>query len=146
VHGWIEQLEGQDYLRKVGDYNVLNVTEKGWQVLKGNETPRLLKPAEKPAKVSRVVEDSWEGVDKGLFEALRKLRTTIARKKGVPAYIVFGDATLRDMARLRPSDHVRLLEVKGIGEKKRRQYGEVVLAAMKDYCLTNSLDMDVDRT
>ena len=144
VHDWIEQLEGQDYLRKVGDFNVLNVTEKGLQVLKGNETPRLLKPAEKPANVSRVVEDSWEGVDKGLFEVLRKLRTTIARKKGVPAYIVFGDATLRDMARLRPSDHVRLLEVKGIGEKKSRQYGQAVLAAIKDYCHASSIDMDVD--
>jgi ATP-dependent DNA helicase RecQ len=143
VHDWIEQLEGQDYVEKVGEYNVLNVTEKGWQVLKGSETPRLLKPAEKPAKVSKVVEDSWEGVDKGLFEALRKLRATIARKKGVPAYIVFGDAALRDMARRRPSTYIRLLEVKGVGEKKRRQYGEVVLTAVEDYCHANSLDMDV---
>ncbi|MHC4625869.1 MAG: DNA helicase RecQ [Planctomycetota bacterium] len=146
VHDWIEQLEGQGYLHKVGDYNVLNITEKGLQVLRAKETPRLLKPAEKPAKVSRVVEDSWEGVDRGLFEALRKLRTTIALSKGVPAYIVFGDATLRDMARLRPSDHVRLLEVKGIGEKKSRQYGEVVLATVKDYCQAHSIDMDVDQT
>jgi ATP-dependent DNA helicase RecQ len=144
VHDWIEQLEGQDYLRKVGDFNVLNITEKGLQVLKGIVTPRLLKPAERPAKVSRVVEDSWEGVDKSLFEILRKLRTTIARKKGVPAYIVFGDATLRDMARLRPSDHARLLEVKGIGDKKARQYGDKVLAAIKDYCHTNPIDMDAD--
>ena len=143
VHDWIEQLEGQEYLRKVGDYNVLNVTEKGWQVIKGNESPRLLKPAEKPAKVSRIVEDSWEGVDKGLFEALRKLRSSIARKKGVPAYIVFGDAALRDMARLRPSDQTRLLEVKGVGEKKSRQYGDVVLAAIKDYCRAYSVDMDI---
>ena len=79
-----------------------------------------------------------------MFEALRKLRTSIARKKSVPAYIVFGDAALRDMARLRPSTYIRLLEVKGVGEKKRRQYGEVVLAAIKDYCLANSLEMDVD--
>ena len=103
----------------------------------------MLKPAEKPAKLSKVVEDSWEGVDKGLFEALRKLRTSIARKKGVPAYIVFGDAVLRDMARKRPSNYVDLLDIKGIGEKKRAQYGELVLAAMKDYCRENSLDMDV---
>jgi ATP-dependent DNA helicase RecQ len=144
VHDWIEQLEGQDYIEKVGEYNVLNVTEKGWQVLKGSETPRLLKSAEKPAKVSKIVEDSWEGVDKGLFEALRKLRATIARKRSVPAYIVFGDAALRDMARRRPSTYMRLLEVKGVGEKKRRQYGEVVLTAIKDYCRTNSLEMDVD--
>ncbi|UCE46792.1 MAG: HRDC domain-containing protein, partial [Phycisphaerales bacterium] len=104
-----------------------------------------LKPAEKPARISRVVEDSWQGVDKGLFEALRKLRRSIARRKGVPAYIVFGDTTLRDMARLRPSDHVRLLEVKGIGEKKSRQYGEDVLATIRDYCQTNSIDMDVNQ-
>ncbi|MBC8216842.1 MAG: HRDC domain-containing protein, partial [Planctomycetes bacterium] len=50
----------------------------------------------------------------------------------------------RDMARLRPSDHVRLLEVKGIGEKKSRQYGQAVLAAIKDYCHASSIDMDVD--
>jgi ATP-dependent DNA helicase RecQ len=144
VHDWIEQLEGQACIEKVGDYNVLHVTEKGWRVLKGNETPRLLKPAEKPAKVSKVVEDSWEGVNKGLFEALRKLRTSIARKKGVPAFVVFGDAVLRDMARRRPSTYVNLLDVKGVGEKKRRQYGEVVLAEIKDYCRANSLDMDLN--
>jgi ATP-dependent DNA helicase RecQ len=144
VHDWIEQLEGQACIEKVGDYNVLNVTEKGWRVLKGNETPRLLKPAEKPAKVSKVVEDSWDGVDRGLFEALRKLRMTIARKKGVPAFVVFGDAVLRDMARRRPSTYVNLLNVKGIGEKKRRQYGELVLGIIKDYCRSNSLEMDVE--
>ena len=143
VHDWIEQLEGQACIEKVGEYNVLNVTEKGWRVLKGNETPRLLKPAEKPARVSKVVEDSWEGVDKGLFEALRKLRSSIARKKGVPAYVVFGDAALRDIARRRPSTYVNLLEVKGIGEKKRRQYGELVLAAIDDYCSAHVLERDV---
>jgi len=143
VHDWIEQLEGQACIEKVGEYNVLNVTEKGWRVLKGNETPRLLKPAEKPARVSKVVEDSWEGVDKGLFEALRKLRSSIARKKGVPAYVVFGDAALRDIARRRPSTYVNLLEVKGIGEKKRRQYGELVLAAIDDYCSAHALERDV---
>ena len=96
------------------------------------------------SKVSRVMKDSWEGVDKGLFEALRILRSTLARKRGVPAYIIFGDAALRDMARRRPSDHIRLLEVKGVGEKKSRQYGEVVLETIKEYCRTHSLDMDID--
>ncbi len=86
VQDWIEQLTGQDYIEKTGEYNVLNVTEKGWGVLKGKETPRLLKPAQRPAKVSKVIKDSWEGVDRGLFEALRKLRAIIARKKGLAAY------------------------------------------------------------
>jgi len=135
VHDWIEQLIGQDYVKKTGEYNVLNVTEKGWGGLKGKETPRILKPAQKPAKVSRIAADSWDGVDKGLFEALRKLRAAIAGEKKVPAYIVFDDAALRDMARRRPSTLEGFLQVKGVGEKKRRQYGETVLAAIKDYCL-----------
>ncbi len=150
VHDWIEQLTGQDYIEKAGEYNVLNITGKGWRVLrkesvglKAKETPRLLKPVERPVKVSKVVTDSWEGVDKGLFEALRKLRSAIASKKKVPAYIVFGDAALRDMARRRPSTHDGFLKVKGVGEAKCEQYGEVVLAAIKDYCQANSLETNV---
>ncbi len=146
VHDWIEQLAGQDYIEKSGEYNVLNITEKGWRVLKGTETPRLLKPVERPVKASKIVTDSWEGVDKGLFEALRKLRATIASKKKVPAYVVFGDTTLRDIARRRPSTLDGFLGVKGVGEAKCKQYGEVVLAAIKDYCQTNSLEMDVGAT
>jgi len=143
VRDWVEQLVGQEYVAKTGDYNVLSITAKGWQVLKGKETPRLLKPAAKPAKASRVVADSWVGVDRGLFEALRKLRSGIASKKGVPAYVVFGDAALRDMARRRPSGLVEFFAVKGVGEKKCKQYGEAVLGVIKDYCTANSLEMDV---
>ncbi len=143
VHDWIEQLVGQDCLEKTGDYNVLQLTKKGWHVLKGKVSPRLLKPARKPAKASKVAKDSWEGVDKGLFEALRTLRTKIASEKRVPAYVVFDDKTLRDMARRRPCTFEGLLSVKGVGEKKRKKYGQVVLEAIKDYCLANSVEMDL---
>ena len=143
VHDWIEQLAGQEYLEKVGEYNVLGITEKGWRVLKGEGTPRLLKPVEKPAKAAKVVADSWEGVDKALFEALRELRSTIAKKKKVPAYVVFGDAALRDMARRRPATLADFLKVKGVGEAKCKQYGEIVLAAIKDYCQVNSVKMGI---
>jgi ATP-dependent DNA helicase RecQ len=144
VHNWIEQLVGQDYIRKAGEYNVLTVTLKGREVLRGEETPRLLKPARKPAKVSKVVADSWEGVDQGLFEALRNLRRGLASKKGVPAYVVFGDAALRDMARRRPSTETAFLEVRGVGEKKNEQYGETMLAAIKTYCTANALETDIE--
>ena len=53
VHDWIEQLVGQGCVCKDGEYNVLKVTETGWQVLKGSQSPRLLKPARKPAKQSK---------------------------------------------------------------------------------------------
>ena len=143
VHDWIEQLVGQEYLVKEGEFNVLRVTESGWDLLKGQGQPRLLKPARKPSKVSRVAKDSWEGVDEGLFEALRNLRRTLAGRKGIPAYLVFGDRALREMARSRPSTPEALLEIKGVGEKKRRQYGKTVLAAIAEYCQAHHLDMDV---
>lgn len=142
VRDWIEQLAEQRYLQKAGEYNVLNVTEKGWSVLKAERTPRLLKPLmkreEKRRKISRVAKESWEGVDRELFEVLRKSRRTIADRKGVPAYVVFGDATLRDMARLKPSSIEGLLKVSGVGETKSRQYGEVFLSAIREYCSASS--------
>jgi len=142
VHDWIEQLAGQDYVAKVGEYNVLQLTEKGWRVLRGDEQPRLLAPTRKPTKVSKAAKDSWEGVDEGLFEVLRDLRRTLASRKGVPAYVVLGDRTLRELARCRPSTLDALLDIKGIGEKKRRQYGETILATLRDYCQAHALDTD----
>jgi ATP-dependent DNA helicase RecQ len=144
VHDWIEQLTGQGYIQKTGEYNVLNVTAKGVAVLKGKETPRLLKPAPKPAKVSKAVTDSWEGVDRGLFEALRKLRKTIASAKGVPPFVIFGDAALRDMARKRPSTIEAFLSVRGVGQTKSKQYGKVMTKAIEEYCRVNALEMDVN--
>lgn len=143
VRGWIDQLVGQGCIEKIGQYGVLTVTPKGWTVLRGRHTPRLFKPAEKPAKVSRVAADSWQGVDRGLFDALRQLRTRIAAENRVPAYLVFGDATLRDLARQRPSKPEMLLRIKGVGEKKCSQYGTEVLAAIRDYCRAQGLEMDI---
>ena len=143
IRDWIEQLAGQGYIEKAGEYKVLTVTPKGWTVLKGQHTPRLFAPAEKPAKVSKAAADSWEGVDRGLFEALRTLRTQIAAESRLPAYIVFDDASLRDMARKRPSSPELLLSVRGVGDKKCRQYGQAVLEVIQTYCQSHSLEMDV---
>jgi len=148
VLDWIEQLIGQGYLARVGEFNVLQVTPAGWQVLRGELRPRLLKPVRqagrKTVKLAQVTQDAWEGVDHGLFEALRKIRASLAAKRGIPAYVVFGDAALRDMARRRPSDPDRFLEVKGVGESKRKQYGKTMLTAIKAYCDMNALAMDVE--
>lgn len=144
VRDWIEQLVGQGYLEKVGEYDVLQLTEQGVAILKGDGSPRLLKPAAKKSTERRggVAADSWEGVDRGLFEELRGLRGTLAAEHGVPAYIVFGDATLRDMARLRPSTLESFSEVKGVGQKKLAEYGEEFTAAIASYCQQHELTMD----
>jgi ATP-dependent DNA helicase RecQ len=101
VRDWIEQLVGQGVLAKEGEYDVLKITERGLRVLRGQETPRLLQPAEARAKPDArgVGADSWDGVDRGLFDTLRVLRRRLAEEKGVPAYVVFTDAALRDIRR-----------------------------------------------
>jgi ATP-dependent DNA helicase RecQ len=144
VQDWIDQLAGQGYVEKTGEYNVLQVTEKGRAMLKGNGTPRLLKPSRKPVKTADVAADSWEGVDRGLFDRLRQVRSAIASEKGLPAYIVFGDATLRDLARLRPVSLDRLLQARGVGQRKSQQYGRVFLDAIRGYCQANSLRTNID--
>lgn len=142
VRDWVEQLVAQGYARKEGEYNLLKLTPSGRGILRGTGQPRLLKPAEKPAKVAKVAAASWQGVDQGLFEELRALRRRIADRKRVPAYIVFGDAALRDMARVRPGSDQSFLLVRGVGEAKCAQYADEFLKVIKDYCRANSLKTD----
>ena len=130
-------------MEKTGEYNVLSLTPIGWRVLKGELTPRLLKPAERPQRKAKVAVEGWQGVDRGLFEALRTLRASLARDRAVPAFVIFGDAALRDMARKRPSTEQRFLEVKGVGETKCRQYGRVMIETIRAYCVEHALDMDL---
>jgi RecQ family ATP-dependent DNA helicase len=88
-------------------------------------------PRQKSAK--RMPEKSWEGVDKGLFEFLRDKRLELARRKGKPAYVVFNDKSLRDMARRAPRTLSEFREVDGVGEKKLREYGELFIGFIKEH-------------
>jgi ATP-dependent DNA helicase RecQ len=107
---------------------VLQLTDEGRQVLRARAVPTLSKPVQRQAAVTAAaIVDSWEGVDPGLFEALRELRRQLAQKASVPAYIVFSDATLRDLARRRPTDEQLLRDVHGIGQQKAATYGAQVL-------------------
>jgi ATP-dependent DNA helicase RecQ len=143
VRDWIEQLVGQGFLKKTGEYNVLTVTEEGRQVLRGQLTPRLLKPVERAKRETTFSAASWEGVDRGLFDRLRALRRKRAEERSLAHFLVFSDATLRDLARRRPSTPARLLEVHGIGEKKAAGYGADFLRAIGDYCREHGVALDV---
>ncbi|QDV71356.1 ATP-dependent DNA helicase RecQ [Rosistilla carotiformis] len=142
VRGWIEQLVEQGFLLRSGEYNTISVTPSGRQLLRREVEPRLLRPANKEAQPKAASAESWEGVDRGLFEHLRQLRGKIAAEKKVPAYVVFGDVTLRDMARIRPSDVPRLMTVSGVGEKKQQDFGEFFLAEIASYCAQHDLQQD----
>jgi ATP-dependent DNA helicase RecQ len=138
IRGWIDQLVNQNFLRKAGEYNVLQLTEAGWQVLRGEQTPRLLKPAARreKEKQSRAALESWEGVDRDLFERLRIYRRRKADQRGVPPFIIFSDATLRDVARVRPTKLEQLPSIHGIGAKKLAEYGAELLVEMNEYLAT----------
>ena len=75
----------------------------------------------------RGVQVKEEVVDKELFDQLRELRKEIAAKEGVPAYIVFSDASLRDMCRKKPASLIQFSAVIGVGSVKLEKYGEIFL-------------------
>ena len=128
--------------RTTEEYPVLRLNDASREVLRGNRTVRLLQPKTK-VKKTRFDEKSWESVDSGLFESLRSLRRQLASERGVPAYVLFSDATLRDMARVRPGSPDSLLNIRGVGERKVADLGQRFLEAISNYCRDNRLPLDV---
>ena len=120
---------------------VLRLNDRSWAVLRGKRAVLLLQPKTKVRK-TRFNEQSWEGVDDGLFERLRILRREVAGERGVPAYVLFSDATLRDMARLRPGSPAAFLNVRGVGERKLADFGQRFLQLIVSYCRANGLTVD----
>ncbi len=124
------------------DRPVLRLNEAAREVLRGNRPVRLLEPQTK-VKKTRIDENSWASVDAGLFEKLRVLRRQLAEQRGIPAYVLFSDATLRDMARLRPGTPSALLGIRGVGERKLADIGQRFLDAIAGYCREHRLPLDV---
>jgi ATP-dependent DNA helicase RecQ len=130
----VRQLLARGILTAQGDYGTLAPGEQAPGVLRG-ETPVPLRKdtigrptATRTRKASPA--DAVDAGDRPLFEALRAWRAEQAREQGVPAYIVFGDATLRALAASRPATLSDLDGITGIGAKKREAYGESVIAVI----------------
>ena len=121
---------------------VLRLNDASWTVLRGKRTVRLLQPKTAKVTKTRFDEESWEGVDRGLFDSLRELRRQVADERSVPAYVVFGDATLRDMARVRPGSRTSFLNVRGVGERKMADLGQRFLEHIAAYCRAHDLPLD----
>ncbi len=123
IRDWMDQLEAQGFLLRQGEYNILKITPRGWDLIRGNEAVSLVKSHRKAPKATQRELESWEGVDEELFAELKKLRRALASRSGLPPFMVFGDATLKDMARLKPKTPEDLLRVHGVGETKLKKYG-----------------------
>ncbi len=122
--------------RRGDQYPILVLTNKGFALLNDKTAcPELTLARQRPPSKaaprarSRAEAESWEGVDHALFDRLRAVRPEIARSRGVPPYVIFDDATLREMARLRPASLRALLAVKGVGARMADDLGETFLAA-----------------
>ncbi|MEV5278559.1 DNA helicase RecQ [Streptomyces sp. NPDC051994] len=136
--GVVRQLLAQGLLAVEGEYGTLVLTEPSGEVLGGRREVRMRKEPEKPVRAPRsssgkkaAVADLPEDAV-AVFEALRAWRAAQAKEGGVPAYVIFHDATLREIATVRPGSMEELGTIGGVGENKRAKYGEGVLSVLAE--------------
>ena len=135
----IRQLVASGYLKlDVAGHGGLSTTEKGVSLMRGEavfhyrrDTPR--KGAKSvPVREKAALAELSDG-DAGLFAALKELRLSIARERGVPAYVVFQDRALADMARRKPRNETEFGEVFGVGKARLRDFSAPFLDLIADY-------------
>ncbi|HEX2887712.1 DNA helicase RecQ [Vineibacter terrae] len=114
------------------------ITDAGWRVLRGHEKIELRRDVLVPGKgrrgkvkASTAASADGQPVDQALLDALKALRTSLARQQQVPAYVIFPDRTLIDMAARRPTSLAQMLEVDGIGQVKLERYGTAFLEVVQ---------------
>jgi ATP-dependent DNA helicase RecQ len=136
--GVVRQLLAQGLLAVAGDYGTLALTEASALVLSGQRQV-LLRREQTPAKVrSRSGRTAAAPAAElpagaaGLFERLRAWRAAAAKEQGVPAYVIFHDATLREIAVQQPSSLAELARVGGVGEAKLARYGDQIIELLHD--------------
>jgi ATP-dependent DNA helicase RecQ len=116
-----------------GKFATLSVTDAGMTALRKRTPITLTKPVEAPAKKVRVPRAGEIECDEELFERLRALRRKIADERDVPAYIVFSDATLREMARVGPRSKSEFAQIAGVGQQKLKEFAESFLAEIVEH-------------
>jgi ATP-dependent DNA helicase RecQ len=133
------------FLRQTAEkFSVLELTNAGAAILKQRTKVTLTKPVTAPeTKTHRAGEIACDEI---LFERLRALRKKLADERDVPAYIVFSDVALRQMARDYPANERDFARISGVGEKKLREFGEFFLAEIAAHLQTNPRQIFADET
>ena len=132
IREMISALENQGYIMTHPDHGDLNLTDKAREVLFHGEKVKMLVRKKKREK-SRKEDASSNPNTAGLLEELKALRLTLAKEENMPAYIVFSNATLKDMAQKAPVTMAEFLAVSGVGKFKAERYGQRFLTAIKKY-------------
>lgn len=118
-----------------GQYPILKLTEKSKKVLFDNEKVFVIENKTDPVKE---IERSHRNIDPTdyddkLFNHLKKVRLSLSKDRNIPPFIIFSDASLKDMATLKPQTEEEFLEVKGVGDKKLVQYGDIFIAEISEF-------------
>jgi ATP-dependent DNA helicase RecQ len=131
------------FLRQTTEkFSVLELTNAGAAVLKSRAKVTLTKPAVVPEKnASHVGEIACDEV---LFGRLRELRKRLADERDVPAYIIFSDVSLRQMARNYPASESEFARISGVGEKKLREFGDIFLGEIAAHLQTSPRQIFAD--
>lgn len=143
VLDWISQLESQSYLsRSQGQFPVISVTSTGYWLLvpekygkSEQDVPVVLVDTKRKEKKSKrtVGAEVSSRFDRSLFARLRQTRTQLAAQLGVPAFVVFGDKSLQDMADKKPTTPAAFLEIFGVGKHKLDKFGNTMMRVIAEY-------------
>jgi ATP-dependent DNA helicase RecQ len=129
-----------------GKFATLSVTDAGMMALRKRTLITLTKPIEAPAKKVRTPRVGEIECDEDLFERLRALRRKIADDRDVPAYIIFSDATLREMAQAYPQTKIEFAQIAGVGQQKLKEFAEPFLAEIGEHLRSGSAMASSSRT
>ena len=130
-------------------YPVIRLTAKSKEILNGKvkfyHKKDLLQRPELLRRWWIIPCPNRRKLDKNLFESLRQLRHTIAQSKGLPPYIIFHDASLKEMATYMPQNREEFFKIKGVGQKKYETYGEEFINLINEYIEEGGLNINVIR-
>jgi ATP-dependent DNA helicase RecQ len=142
---YIKELVSLGYLSQAGgQYPILELTESSSDVLGGRITVMLTKERAKEERSARLAREVEHPHIPELFEALRQLRSVLAKGEGVPPYVVFSDVTLVEMSTYLPQTDWELRKISGVGDLKFDKYGADFLNEVRSYCSRNQLVSRMD--
>ena len=126
------------YLKQITEpFTVLEVTNQGRHFLQERHTLMLTKPFSTPNRKSATFKEGpSDSYDEGLFNQLRQLRKTLADERDVPAYVIFSDVALRQMARDYPTNEQAFLQISGVGSRKLEEFGSQFLSLIAEHLTT----------